>query len=566
MSGDSISLTPRFSGVMAAPRRTQTASAVSGQEISSRSLGQTAEAVQLRYSHPSTPLKRGVNESTRKGVTRMNRYLFIVLAGISLFPAGCTMAPKYARPAAPVPAQWPTGPAYAQTNATNVSTTIVSSVPDLNWRQFFTDDKLRAIIEQALTNNRDLRAAALNVEKARALYGIQRSELAPVVNGTATAGKERIAKDFSGTGEPETMGTYSASLGAASWELDFFGRIRSLSQEALQQYFATEQARRNAQIVLISSVAQAYLGLVADRENLAIAQATLQTQQASYDLVQRRFDLDLATQLDVSRAEVPVDTARRDVATYTQQIAKDENALNLLVGSPTSAANWSAAPTQLSGVTPPKAIGAGLSSEVLLRRPDVVQAEDLLKAANADIGAARANFFPRISLTAALGTESSELDRLFKSGSGTWSYTPQVVLPIFDPRTWYTLRASKVQREIAVAQYEKAIQSAFRDVADALAVRGTVDRQVAAQASLVNASAETYRLAYSRYDKGLDSFLSVLDAQRSLFAAQQGLVLIQLSKRANEVKLYEVLGGGWEVEKPVALAAKSGSSPEANRK
>jgi len=493
----------------------------------------------------------------------MQHRLFLGLV-LSFCTAGCTMAPKYARPAAPVPAQWPTGPAYAQTNATDVSTNTISSVPDLNWGDFFTDEKLKTIIAHALVNNRDLRAATLNVEKARALYGIQRSELAPVVNGTATAGKERIAKDFSGTGQPVTLGTYSASLGAASWELDFFGRIRSLSQEALEQYFATEQARRNAQIVLISSVAQAYLALVADHESLGIAQTTLATQQASYDLIKRRYDLGLANELDVSRAQVPVDTARRDVVTYTQQVAKDENALNLLVGTPT-VADWSATPTELSRVTAPKEIGAGLSSEVLLRRPDVLQAEDMLKAANADIGAARANFFPRISLTAALGTESSELDRLFKSGSGTWSYTPQVVLPIFDPRTWYTLRASKVQREIAVAQYEKAIQSAFRDVADALAVRGTVDQQVAAQESLVNASAETYRLANSRYDKGLDSFLSVLDAQRSLFAAQQGLVLIQLSKRANQVKLYEVLGGGWQVETAVKLAAKPGASAEPSR-
>jgi multidrug efflux system outer membrane protein len=473
------------------------------------------------------------------------------------------MAPKYARPAAPVPAQWPSGPAY-QTNATNISTNGLSTVPDLNWRVFFTDEKLKAIIAQALANNRDLRAAALNVEKARAQYGIRRSELLPVVNGTATAGKERIAKDFSGTGKPETLGTYSASLGAASWELDFFGRIRSLTEESLQQYFATEQARRNAQIVLISSVAQAYLALVADRESLGIAQTTLVTQQASYDLIKRRYDLGLANELDVSRAQVPVDTARRDLATYTQQVAKDENALNLLVGTP-MVADWSAAPTGLSRVTPPDEIGAGLSSEVLLRRPDVLQAEDLLKAANADIGAARANFFPRISLTAAIGTESSELDKLFKSGSGAWSYTPQVVMPIFDPRTWHTLRASKVQREIAVAQYEKAIQSSFRDVADTLAVRGTVDQQVAAQESLMNATAETYRLANSRYDKGLDSYLSVLDAQRSLFAAQQGLVLMQLSKRANQVKLYEVLGGGGEVEPPAKLAAKSGSSPEPSR-
>lgn len=475
---------------------------------------------------------------------------------LGLVPAlsGCTMAPKYARPAAPVPASWPSGPAYAETNAASVST-----VPDLNWREFFTDEKLTALIQQALANNRDLRAAALNVEKARAFYGIQRSELLPVVDGTAIAGRQRVAKDFSGTGKPETSGTYSASLGVASWELDFFGRIRSLNEEALQQYFATEQARRNTQIVLVSSVAQAYLALVADRENLGIAQTTLVTQQASYGLIKHRYDLGLANELDVSRAQVPVDTARRDVATYTQQAAKDENALTLLVGSST-AADWTATPTQLSRVSPPREIGAGLSSEVLLRRPDVLQAEDQLKAANADIGAARANFFPRISLTAAIGAESSELDKLFKSGSGTWSYTPQLVLPIFDPRTWYTHRASKVQREIAVAQYEKSIQSAFRDVADTLAVRGTVDRQVAAQASLVDATAETYRLANSRYEKGLDGFLSVLDAQRSLFAAQQALVLLRLEQLTSQVRLYAVLGGGAPAQEPALTTASADSA------
>jgi multidrug efflux system outer membrane protein len=493
----------------------------------------------------------------------MQKTLFLGLVLSFCFTA-CTMAPKYTRPATPVSAQWPSGPAYAQTNSANISTNDVSRVPDLNWREFFTDDKLKAIIERALANNRDLRAAALNVEKARALYGIQRSELLPVVDAGATAGKTRIPKDFSPNGQPQTVGTYSAGLGAVSWELDFFGRIRSLKEEALQQYFATEQARRNVQIVLVSSVAQTYLALVADRETLGIAQTTLETQQASYDLIKHRYDLGLANNLDVSRAQVPVDTARRDVATYTQQVAKDENALNLLVGS-SAAADWTATPTKLSGVTPPREIGPGLSSEVLLRRPDVLQAEDQLKAANADIGAARANFFPRVSLTAAIGAESSELDKLFKSGSGAWSYTPQVVLPIFDPRTWYTHRASKVQRDLAVAQYEKAIQSAFRDVADTLAVRGTVDRQVSAQASLVNATAQTYRLAYSRYDKGLDSFLSVLDAQRSLFAAQQGLVLTQLSKRANEVKLYEVLGGGGEVEPLARLTGKSSTPSQASR-
>ena len=273
----------------------------------------------------------------------------------------------------------------------------------------------------------------------------------------------------------------------------------------------------------------------------------MQTQQDAYDLVKRRYDLGLVPELDLYRAQTQVDAARGDVARFTQLVAQDENALNLLVGSP---APGELLPTELSGVTPPKEISPGLSSEVLLRRPDVLQAENLLKAANADIGAARAAFFPRISLTAAIGTASSDLSGLFKSGSGAWSYAPQIVMPIFDARTWSAHKAAKVQREIAVTQYEKAIQNAFREVADALAVRGTVDQQVAAQQSLVNAVAETYRLSNSRYDKGIDSYLSVLDAQRSLFAAQQGLVSLRLAKLANQVQALRRVGRRLANRKP----------------
>lgn len=355
------------------------------------------------------------------------------------------------------------------------------------------------------------------------------------------------------------MEAYSANLGVASWEIDFFGRIRSFKDRALEEYLATEQARRSAQILLVSTVANAYLALAADRENLRLSETTLKAQQAAYDLVKHRHDLGLAPELDVFRAQAPLDVARRDVAIYTQQGAKDENALNLLVGSSTGL-DWSGVPTELSGVNPPREMNAGISSDLLLRRPDVLQAEDLLKAANADIGAARAAFFPRISLTAAIGTASSDLSGLFKAGSGAWSYAPQIVMPIFDARTWSAHRAAKVQREIAVTQYEKAIQSAFREVADALATRGTVDLQVAAQESLVKASAETYRLANSRYERGIDNYLGVLDAQRSLFAAQQVLVFLRLEQLASQVRLYAVLGGGWEAEASPVFTVQSASS------
>jgi multidrug efflux system outer membrane protein len=481
------------------------------------------------------------------------------LAGALLLLAGCTMAPKYARPAAPIPPAWPSGPAYAQAGTTNVP-----AVPDLRWQEFFTDQKLRQVIGTALTNNRDLRVATLNVERARALYRIQRAELLPTVNGTAAYGKQRVPSEVMGFNQPLTIEAYDANLGVASWELDFFGRIRSLEDRALEEYFATEQARRSAQIMLVSSVANAYLALAADRENLKLSETTRDAQQAAYDLVKRRYELGLATELDLFRAQTPLDVARRDIALYTQQVAKDENALNLLVGSPT-ASDWTGLSAELSGVAPPKEISAGISSEVLLRRPDVLEAESLLKAANADIGAARAAFFPRISLTAAFGTASSDLSGLFKTGSQAWNYAPQIVMPIFDARTWSANKTAKVQREIAVTQYEKAIQNAFREVADALAVRGTVDREVAAQQSLVNASAETYRLANSRYDKGIDNYLGVLDAQRSLFAAQQALVLLRLEKVASRVRLYAVLGGGWQTQESASVTGRSGSAPEQSR-
>jgi multidrug efflux system outer membrane protein len=468
----------------------------------------------------------------------MNRnVLLLLLVGITIVPGCSTRAPKYTRPKAPVPAEWPSGPAYQETSpATNAPPGV-----DLKWQQFFTDENLQKIIAMALQNNRDLRLAALNVERARAIYGIQRAELFPAVNAVGSASKQRSSADLTQPGQPRSTERYDVNLGVAAWEIDFFGRIRSLKDEALEAYLATEQARRSAQLLLVSAVAQAYLTLAADRENLQLAETTLQTQQSAYDLVKRRVDLGLVPELDLHRAQTQVDTARGDIARYTQQVAQDENALNLLVGTPLPTALL---PTNLKGVTSPQEISAGVSSEVLLRRPDVLQAENLLKAANADIGAARAAFFPRISLTAAIGTASSDLSGLFKGGSGAWSYAPQIVMPMFDARLRPAHRAVKVQREIAVTQYEKAIQTAFREVADALAIRGTVDQQVAAQQSLVNAVAETHRLAISRYEKGIDSYLSVLDAQRSLYAGQQGLVSLRLAKFANNVRLYAVLGGG----------------------
>jgi multidrug efflux system outer membrane protein len=451
--------------------------------------------------------------------------------------AGCTLAPKYARPPAPVPAAWPSGAAYPGDPAA----TAAAAAEHLRWQEVVVDAKLQRVIAAALVSNRDLRLAVLNVERTRALYDIKRAELLPAVNATGSGSRQRVPADLSASGERRTVEQYGVNLGVVSWELDFFGRIRSLKARALEEYLATEHAHSSAEILLVAAVANAYLALAADRENLGLAESTLAAQKGAYDLIKRRCDLGLVPELDLYRAQTQVATSRGDVARFAQLVAQDENALVLLVGAPLAD---DLLPTALADVAPLREVRAGVPSEVLLRRPDVLQSETLLKAAHADLGAARAAFFPRIALTGAVGTASAELSGLFGSGSGTWSFAPQIVLPVFDARTWSAHRAANVQREIALTQYERAVQVAFREVADALAQRGTVGEQLAAQASLVEAATATYRLAEERYNRGVDNYLTVLDAHRSLYGAQQGLIGLRLARIANSLTLYKVLAGG----------------------
>lgn len=473
----------------------------------------------------------------------MTLKLFTLVIVTTLFLNGCSLIPQYNRPEAPVPASWPDGQAYR----TETSPADAPVAADLQWRDFFRDSRLQEIIGTALKNNRDLRLAALNVERARALYRIQRADLLPKLEGSGRALGERVAADFSGTDRAVTVDQYRLEVGMSSWEIDFFGRIRSLGKAALEEYFATEQGRRSTQILLLSEIARAYLTLAADRENLHLARSTLEAQQTSYNLIQRRHEVGLVHELDLRQVQTRVETSRVDVARFTEAISLDENALNLLVGSPVPA---DLLPEALSKMAPLPDVSAGAPSEVLLYRPDILQAENLLKAANANIGAARAALFPRISLTSAVGTASGDLTGLFKSGTFVWNYAPQLVMPIFDPRAWAALKAVKVEREIALTSYEKAIQTAFREVADALARKGTLEDQMAAQQSLVDASARAYQLSNTRYEKGTDIYLSVLDAQRSLYAAQQGLIGIHLARLANQVRLYAVLGGGADSSAP----------------
>lgn len=466
----------------------------------------------------------------------MMRKILLILPLAAALLGGCTLIPGYSRPEAPVPAVWPAGDAYPPTAPRDAEIGAT-----LKWRGFFNDERLRTVLESALKNNRDLRVAALNVEKARALYKVQRAEVLPTVSGSASQSMQRTPGEFTDSGREITSEQYNANLGISSWEIDFFGRIRSLTKKALEEYLATEQARRSTQVLLIAEVANAYLTLAADRENLKLSQSTLEAQMASAKVIERRHQVGMVPELDLRQVQTRVESARVDVARYTQQVAKDENALNLLVGSPVPA---DLLPNSLSSLVELPEVSPGVSSEVLLIRPDILQAENLLKSANANIGAARAAFFPRISLTTAMGTASGDLTGLFKGGSMTWSYAPQIVVPIFDARLRSALKATEVQKEIAAAQYEKAIQSAFREVADALAQKGTLGDQIAAQEALVFASSEAYRLSSMRYERGSDTYLNVLDAQRSMYSAQQGLITIRLSKRTNQVQLYAVLGGG----------------------
>jgi len=467
------------------------------------------------------------------------RNLIVLSFAALIFMGGCSLAPNYTQPSAPIPAEWPQGPAYKDSQTTAEAQTACK----LSRQAFFTDPKLQRIIEMALNNNRDLRLALLNVEKAAALYGIQKAELFPSFNASGVMSSQRIPADLSSSGVATTQDQYSVNLGVASWEIDFFGRIRSLKDSALENYLATDEARRSAQILLIAATAGAYLNLAADHENLNLATTTLQTQQDVYRIINRRYQVGLANEVDVKRSQTQVDTARGDIARFTQQIALDENALNLLLGSPAPADVLSA---NLSDILEPQAVSSEISSEILLNRPDILAAEHRLKGANANIGAARAALFPRISLTTTAGTASSNLGGLFGSGSGAWSFAPQIVTPIFDARLWSAYDAANIERKIALTQYEKAIQTAFKEVADALAVNGTVDEQLSAQQSLVNAVEIIYSRSEMRYQKGIDSYLSVLDAQRTLNSARQGLISLRLARLANQVRLYAVLGGGGE--------------------
>ena len=478
----------------------------------------------------ATPKRQGSNKAMTKRM--ISRHTLSALAA-SAFLAGCSLIPTYERPVAPVPTTFPGDPAQP---AGAAAATVA-------WQDYFTDPRLQDLVRTALANNRDLRVSVLNIEQARAQFQISRAAQYPAINGI-----------FSATRQPSVVNgqlgnSFQVGLGVSSWEIDFFNRLGSLKEAALAQYLATEEARKAAQISLISAVATGWYTLLADDELLELTRETLSTRDESVRLTKLRFDAGVSSELDFQSANSAAETARAAYAQQQRQRLQDENALALLLGAPVQPA---ALPTvnglgRLESIQAMPELPVGLPSDLLIERPDIRQAEQLLLSANANIGAARAAFFPRISLTATAGTASNELSGLFKSGSNAFSIAPQLVLPIFNAGSnQASLDSARAGRDIAVAQYEKSIQSAFREVADALAGRATLGEQVRALRAQAAAEDQRFKLSDLRYRNGIASSLDLLDAQRSLFSAQQAAVQTRLLQLQNQVTLYKALGGGWK--------------------
>jgi multidrug efflux system outer membrane protein len=460
---------------------------------------------------------------------------------ITILLVACSLEPAYEQPPAPITATFPSGESYPSLPATP------TNVAELHWQDFFTDPKLKKTIELALSNNRDLRVAIANIEAAQAQYHIQRSELFPTITAgsSVTYSRQQVASP-TGALVDENEKQYTTSVGVTSYELDLFGRIRSLSDSELELYLATEEARRTMQISLIAEVASDYVTLNDDMAQLTAAKADLVSSQNSLDITQARLKAGVASQLDVSQAETVVQEARASVAQFTTTIATDKNALDLVAGT--------SIPPELlpDGSSDQKMVmenlPVGINSTVLLTRPDVLEAEHTLKSANAQIGAARAAFFPTISLTGSVGTTSVALSQLFSGPAAVWSYGPSISVPIFDGGyNEATLAYDKAEREVDLAKYEKAIQIAFSEVTNALARRGTIAEEISADQGLVNAAATSLKLSTARYEQGSDTYLNVLSAQRTLYTAQQTLISIRLTQATNLVTIYKTLGGGGKV-------------------
>jgi multidrug efflux system outer membrane protein len=493
----------------------------------------------------------------------------VASAGL-MFVAGCSLEPDYQRPHLPVATAYPEGPGYSSTakpeigDANSRSNAVNASNPqstpdavDLGWRDVLRDARLQRLVELALQNNRDLRVAILNIETTRAQYGVQRAALFPSVaaNGAGVRGRGSISLFEPGSAVKNEFEAYLS----VSWELDFFGKVRSLQKAALEQYFATSQARKSAEILLVSEVANQYLTLVAADEGLRVTDESLRVARESFRLTKLQFETGTGSELDLREAEGALEQARAQLAAEQRARAQAENALVLLVGAPLPADLPAGLALDRQDILTD--IPAGLPSDLLVRRPDIVQAEDVLLAANANIGAARAAFFPSISLTGVAGTVSPVLHQLFQSGTGAWAIAPNATLPLFTGGlNTSNLELAKAQRDVAVAQYEKTVQTAFREVADGLTARATYEDQVESLNRLVIAQRRRLQLAELRYKTGVDSYLILLTAQTDLNNAELSRVTASLDRLTNLVTLYQDLGGGW-IERRGDTARASDTPP-----
>ncbi|HEX3845348.1 MAG TPA: efflux transporter outer membrane subunit [Steroidobacteraceae bacterium] len=490
----------------------------------------------------------------------------LLVAALATALAGCTLVPSYRRPPSPVANRWPADAPAGSSAAAPGAGTPGMLPADIGWQEFFTDPRLERLVAIALENNRNLRIAVLNIEASQAELRIQRAPLFPSISVTGAGLIEKLPRnggfapgtDGGGLGTSLAAATpgailheYSAGLGFSSYLLDLFGRERSLTQEAFEQYLAQRYNRRSVEISLVSEVASDYFSVLADQALVKLSRDTLRSDKESYEITQAAFDHDRTTLLALRQSESAVDGARASLAQYRGQLAKDTHALVLVLGEPIPKDLPAGETIEREGLL--EQVPAGLPSELLARRPDILSAEHALEAANANIGAARAAFFPSIELTASGGTASSSLSNLFAQGTGTWAFAPTINLPIFTGgENRANLDLAHVEKNIAVAKYELAIQTAFREASDALAARGTYRDQLEAQQALASADADAYRLADMRFRAGIDSYLPTLTAQLSLYSARQQLITLRQADLANEVTLYEALGGGWKRRMEVA--------------
>ncbi|OLU29150.1 multidrug transporter [Pseudomonas sp. PA15(2017)] len=470
------------------------------------------------------------------------------LLALAVALAGCSLAPSYERPEAPVAAQW------------NAPQSTGTSAQALDWQTFIVDADLRNAVQTALGNNRSLRQALLDIEAARAQYRIQRADRLPSVNANASGNRQRLPADQSQTGRSEVTSVYQVGLGLAEYEVDLFGRVRNLSESALESYLATEQATRATQISLIAEVIQAYLTRDGALRRITLVEQTLDSRLASLDLVSRRREAGTATALDYQEAVGLAEQAKAERESTERQLRQADNALVLLLGTPDVQRLLPAKPRDnlmvLQDITP------GTTSALIERRPDILASEHRLKARNADIGAARAAFFPRITLTGSVGSSSTELSGLFEGGSRAWSFAPTLSLPIFaGGRNRANLNLAEVRQDAAVADYEGTIQTAFKEVADALAATDTLRREEAARRALADSSRAAETLAEARYRGGVDDHLRYLDAQRSSFNDQTGLIQVSTDRQLALADLFRALGGGW----PDAGMARADASPATQR-